>query len=95
MEGQESQQARTARQGAGSGRPDASRLRAELAAGTGCAAATKNPGGRIERIGVVVPANIEQCALPVCLAGLRAAASRVLVPVTVVVVLDSCTDYSA
>jgi len=77
------------------GRPNASTLRAELAAAAKCTAAGTNPGTRIDRIGVVVPANNEQCALPACLDGLQAAARRVRVPVTVIVVLDSCTDLSA
>lgn len=73
----------------------AATLRAELAAGTGYGAAELNSGAPVDRIGVVVPANNEESALPVCLEGLRIAAGRVATPVTVIVVLDSCTDSSA
>jgi glycosyltransferase involved in cell wall biosynthesis len=61
------------------------------------------PGGRapavltadrliVTRVGVVVPAHNEEALLPACLAALGAAAARAPVPVSVVVVLDSCTD---
>ena len=50
---------------------------------------------RIDRIGVVVPVNNEQDTLLQCLDALDVAACRVTVPVTVVVVLDACTDNSA
>lgn len=73
----------------------ASTLRAELAAATGCSAAASNSGTLIDRIGVVVPANNEEHALPACLEGLHVAARLVTTPVTVVVVLDACTDLSA
>lgn len=46
------------------------------------------------RIGVVVPAHNEEELLPSCLAALGVAARTVGVPVTVAVVLDSCTDGS-
>jgi hypothetical protein len=49
----------------------------------------------VERIGVVVPAKDEQRLLPACLTGLLGAARQVPIPVTVVVVLDSCSDRSA
>ena len=41
---------------------------------------------------VVVPAHNERERLPGCLASVAAAADQVAVPVTVVVVLDACTD---
>jgi glycosyltransferase involved in cell wall biosynthesis len=44
---------------------------------------------------VVVPANNEEHALHQCLDALHVAASCVAVPVTVIVVLDGCTDNSA
>lgn len=49
---------------------------------------------QLRRIVVVVPAHNERDRLPECLASLSAAAERVPVPVTSVVVLDSCTDGS-
>ena len=49
----------------------------------------------IDRIGVVVPAKDEEPLLPACLDALFAAARRVPVPVTVVIVLDACCDNSA
>jgi hypothetical protein len=52
-------------------------------------------GTRIDRIGVVVPVNNEEHGLRQCLDALDEAASLVAVPVTVIVVLDSCTDDSA
>jgi hypothetical protein len=52
-------------------------------------------GARIDRIGVVVPVHTEEQALEQCLAALDAAASRVTVPVTVLVVLRAGTDDSA
>lgn len=48
----------------------------------------------ITRIGVVVPAHNEERLLSGCLTALRAAARSVSVPVTIVVVLDDCTDAS-
>ena len=50
---------------------------------------------RIKRIGVVVPVNNEQDTLLLCLDALAAATRGVAVPVTVVVVVDACTDGSA
>jgi glycosyltransferase involved in cell wall biosynthesis len=82
--------------GAGPERSNASVLRAELAAAAvGSVARQADPKRRIDRVGVVVPANNEQNALPTCLDGLKAAARWMSVPITVVVVLDSCTDRSA
>jgi glycosyltransferase involved in cell wall biosynthesis len=49
----------------------------------------------VERIGIVVPAKNEQRLPPACLTGVLDAARQVPVPVTVVVVLDSCSDRSA
>jgi cellulose synthase/poly-beta-1,6-N-acetylglucosamine synthase-like glycosyltransferase len=49
----------------------------------------------IDQVGVVVPAHNEARGLPPCLRGLAAAADAADVPVSVVVVLDSCTDDSA
>ena len=49
---------------------------------------------RISWVGVVVPAHNEQELLPACIIGLKAAAAVVRVPVSVIVVLDSCTDAS-
>jgi hypothetical protein len=95
MQGREPQQRRRGGCGADSNPSHASTLRAELAAATGYGAAASNSGAPVDRIGVVVPANNEESALPVCLEGLRVAACRVTTPVTVVVVLDSCTDFSA
>ena len=46
----------------------------------------------VTRIGVVIPARNERQLLPLCLAALNRAAALVAQPVTVVVVLDSCTD---
>jgi glycosyltransferase involved in cell wall biosynthesis len=46
----------------------------------------------VTRVGVVVPAHDEEALLPACLAALGAAAARAPVPVSVVVVLDACTD---
>ena len=43
---------------------------------------------------MVVPAHNERERLPACLASVAAAADQVAVPVTVVVVLDACTDRS-
>jgi glycosyltransferase involved in cell wall biosynthesis len=43
---------------------------------------------------VVVPAHNERDRLPTCLASITVAANHVDVPVTVVVVLDACTDGS-
>ena len=52
-------------------------------------------GRRVDRVGVVIPVNNEEDALPQCLDAMDVAASRVAVPVTVIVVLDACTDNSA
>jgi glycosyltransferase involved in cell wall biosynthesis len=49
----------------------------------------------VEQVAVVVPARNEQQLLSGCLVALAAAAQRVTVPVTVVVVLDRCTDGTA
>ncbi|MFC9359635.1 glycosyltransferase [Rhodococcus sp. NPDC057014] len=49
---------------------------------------------RVEHITVVVPAHDEEALLPRCLDGVRIAAREVSVPVTIVVVLDGCTDGS-
>ena len=46
-------------------------------------------------MGVVVPVNNEEHALRQCLDALCAAASDVTVPVTIIVVLDACTDADA
>jgi hypothetical protein len=48
--------------------------------------------GVIEAVGVAVPAHNEETLLPDCLLALRRAASRLSVPVRVLVVADSCTD---
>ncbi|CAN5655260.1 glycosyltransferase family A protein [soil metagenome] len=50
---------------------------------------------RVDRIGVVVPVHNEQDTLRDCLHALGIAAGLVVVPVTIVVVLDACTDGSA
>ncbi|CAN5749212.1 glycosyltransferase family A protein [soil metagenome] len=52
-------------------------------------------GVGVDRIGVVVPVHNEQDTLRECLKALLIAASRVSVPVTIVVVLDACHDASA
>ena len=49
----------------------------------------------VQQVAVVVPARNEQQLLPGCLAALTVAAERVAVPVSVVVVLDRCTDGTA
>jgi glycosyltransferase involved in cell wall biosynthesis len=49
----------------------------------------------VERIGVVLPARNEQAHLGECLCALDSAVGDVDVPVSVVVVLDCCTDKSA
>ena len=54
-------------------------------AGAGC-------GLAVTRVGVVIPAHDEEVLLPACLAALGVAAARAGVPVSVVVVLDACTD---
>ena len=51
-------------------------------------------GPTLREIVVVVPAHNERDRLPACLASVAAAADQVAVPVTVVVVLDACTDRS-
>ena len=48
----------------------------------------------MREIVVVVPAHNERDRLPACLASVAAAADQVAVPVTVVVVLDACSDRS-
>jgi hypothetical protein len=48
----------------------------------------------VDRIGVVVPVHDEEQLLARCLEALCVAAHRVAVPVTVLVVLDACTDGS-
>jgi glycosyltransferase involved in cell wall biosynthesis len=48
-----------------------------------------------DRAVIVVPAHNEKSALPECLTAISAAAARADVPVTVVVVLDSCDDGSS
>jgi len=53
------------------------------------------PPATVQHVAVVVPARNEQQLLRGCLAALAAAAQRVAVPVTVVVVLDRCTDGTA
>jgi GT2 family glycosyltransferase len=52
------------------------------------------PSPALRRIVVVVPAHNERDRLPGCLASLAAAADQVDVAVSVVVVLDACTDRS-
>ncbi|AKK30476.1 glycosyltransferase family 2 protein [Mycobacterium sp. EPa45] len=47
-----------------------------------------------DRAAIVVPAHNESSALPECLLAVLAAAARAGIPVTVVVVLDSCNDGS-
>lgn len=49
----------------------------------------------IDRIGVIVPAHNEAETLPRCLAALSVAAHATTLPVTIIVVLDTCTDGSA
>lgn len=51
--------------------------------------------GAVTQVVVVVPARNEEQLLPGCLAALSQAATRVPVPVLVVVVLDRCTDGTA
>jgi glycosyltransferase involved in cell wall biosynthesis len=46
----------------------------------------------VTRVGVVIPAHDEEALLPACMSALAAAAARASVPVSVVVVLDACTD---
>ncbi|MCW2587668.1 MAG: putative glycosyl transferase family 2 [Mycobacterium sp.] len=48
----------------------------------------------LQKIVVVIPAHDEADRLPACLASVAAAADAVNLPVTVVVVLDACTDHS-
>jgi glycosyltransferase involved in cell wall biosynthesis len=55
-------------------------------------ASRSSTGGRIRRIGVVIPARDEQALVEQCLRSIRAAASEVTVPVSIVVVADSCRD---
>ncbi|MFE7421816.1 glycosyltransferase [Rhodococcus sp. NPDC057529] len=50
---------------------------------------------QVEHVTVVVPAHDEEALLPACVTALRAAATRVPVPVRIVVVLDACSDDSA
>jgi glycosyl transferase family 2 len=56
---------------------------------------SRRPWPGIERIGVAVPVNNEEATLSTSLEALTAAGRAVAVPVTVVVVLDACTDDSA
>jgi glycosyltransferase involved in cell wall biosynthesis len=49
-------------------------------------------GLTLTRVGVVIPAHDEEVLLPACMSALAAAAARASVPVSVVVVLDACTD---
>jgi glycosyltransferase involved in cell wall biosynthesis len=51
-------------------------------------------GPTLREIVVVVPAHNERERLSACLASVAAAADQVAVPVTVVVVLDACSDRS-
>jgi len=51
-------------------------------------------GPTLREIVVVVPAHNERERLPACLASVAAAARQATVPVTVVVVLDACSDRS-
>jgi glycosyltransferase involved in cell wall biosynthesis len=46
----------------------------------------------IKSVGVVVPAHNEEALLPACLAALSQVAGRVGMPVSVLVVADTCTD---
>ena len=50
---------------------------------------------RVDRIGIVVPVHNEQDTLRECLRALDTAVDQVAVPVTIIVVLDACTDGSA
>jgi glycosyltransferase involved in cell wall biosynthesis len=52
------------------------------------------PAG-IEAVGVVVPAHNEEVLLPSCLAALGQVAGGVAMPVSVLVVADTCTDSTA
>lgn len=74
---------------------NAATLRAELAAMPGPGTATALAATHVDHIGIVVPAHNEQQRLPACLRGLVVAIHQVAIPVTVIVVLDSCTDDSA
>ncbi len=58
------------------------------------AAAGAGLGPAISRVGVVIPAHNEELLLPACIEALGTAAARAEVPVSAVVVLDSCTDRS-
>ena len=58
----------------------------------GAAPVTAVTGLAVTRVGVVIPAHDEEALLPACLTALGAAAARAGVPVSVVVVLDACTD---
>jgi glycosyltransferase involved in cell wall biosynthesis len=49
----------------------------------------------IEAVGVVVPAHDEEALLPACLAALDRVAGGIGVPVSVLVVADTCTDGTA
>jgi glycosyltransferase involved in cell wall biosynthesis len=49
----------------------------------------------IEAVGVVVPAHDEETLLPACLAALDRVAGGIGVPVSVLVVADTCTDGTA
>jgi hypothetical protein len=58
----------------------------------GAVPAAEGSGLAVTRVGVVIPAHDEEVLLPACLSALGAAAARAGVPVSVVVVLDACTD---
>ena len=49
--------------------------------------------GRIDAVGIVIPAHDEEELLPECLAAIEQA--RIPIPTRLVVVLDACTDRSA
>ena len=53
------------------------------------------PAADFDRAVIVVPAHNEASALPECLTAISAAAARADLPVTVVIVLDSCDDSSS
>ena len=61
---------------------------------TGAVRVSSGSGLAVTRVGVVIPAHDEEALLPACLAALGAAAARAGVPVSVVVVLDTCADGS-
>jgi hypothetical protein len=59
---------------------------------TGTGPVHTGSGLAVTRVGVVIPAHDEEVLLPACLSALGAAAALAGVPVSVVVVLDACTD---